>query len=54
MDDEVGVIAGGAFGEIVLRKDSDKELELGQLLVYEKGDKKLIWPQRVYQNGGKR
>ncbi len=42
MDDEVGVIAGGAFGEIVLRKDSDKDLELGQLLVYEKGDKKLI------------
>ncbi len=40
--EEVGLIAGGAFGQIILRKDSDKELELGELLVYEKGNKKLI------------
>ncbi len=45
-NDEVGLIAGGRFGEVILRKDSGKQLEIGQLLVYEKAEKKVLF--KVY------
>jgi len=42
-DGAVGVVAGGRFGELLLRKDSEKTLEIGQLLVYDKGDRKMLF-----------
>ena len=37
-----GLIIGGGFGSIIVREKSSKSLELGELLVAEKGDAKLI------------
>jgi len=39
---EVGVVSGGDFQGIIIRKDSDRNLEMGQLLVYEEGKRNII------------
>lgn len=37
-----GQVILGEFGNILIRQKSEKELEIGELLVSEKGDKKNI------------
>ncbi len=37
-----GQVISGEFGNILIRQKSDKNIELGELLISESGDKKIL------------
>jgi len=42
MNDVRGLIIGGSYGEILVRQKSDYDLEIGELLISDEGDKKIL------------